>query len=128
MVKYKKDRQTIIHNYKDSSFRINKIWRTKSALLAIGLPLKVIKERALLFFVAGNGIWIGGKRDHGVFKWFTSNGKTKDMNYTQWITDLENVVTVYPNYICVTIIFLSQYEWFSYDCDIALNFICKTYM
>ncbi|XP_063410177.1 C-type lectin domain family 10 member A-like [Mytilus trossulus] len=27
--------------------------------------------------------WIGGKYDNGVYKWFTSDGKTKHMNYTR---------------------------------------------
>ncbi|XP_071147593.1 uncharacterized protein [Mytilus edulis] len=72
---------------------------------------------------SGIDFWIGGKRDQGIFKWFTHDGQTKNMNYTRWAKDRSlapsNCVELWDRY---------QYKWYTYECHLDYNFICKTYL
>ncbi|XP_052102871.1 C-type lectin domain family 4 member F-like [Mytilus californianus] len=68
--------------------------------------------------------WIGGKTDHGVFKWFTSDGETKHMNYTRW--GIGGSWSKSQTNRCAFLIEYLQYEWYAYDCDLNYHFICKT--
>ncbi|XP_071147464.1 C-type lectin domain family 10 member A-like [Mytilus edulis] len=71
-------------------------------------------------------VWIGGKNDHGVYKWFTSDGKTKHMNYTRWTN---TQTRQYRNRsVCAQLYDGVEYKWLKWNCDEAENFICKTYI
>lgn len=75
----------------------------------------------LHFFVASD-FWIGGKKDNGTFKWFTSDGQTTDMKYTRFAHEESEYI-----YMCVELWEYFQYKWYNYKCDLKYNFICKTY-
>ncbi|VDI19046.1 Hypothetical predicted protein [Mytilus galloprovincialis] len=72
---------------------------------------------------SGIDFWIGGKRDQGIFKWFTHDGQTKNMNYTRWAKDISLL-----SYKCVELWHVYQYKWYTYGCHMDYNFICKTYL
>ncbi|XP_076085501.1 C-type lectin domain family 10 member A-like [Mytilus galloprovincialis] len=72
-------------------------------------------------------VWIGGKNDHGVYKWFTSDGKTKHMNYTRW-TNTQTQYNTRNRSLCAQLYDDVEYKWLKWNCDVAENFICKTYI
>ncbi|CAG2189546.1 unnamed protein product [Mytilus edulis] len=72
-------------------------------------------------------VWIGGKNDHGVYKWFTSDGKTKHMNYTRW-TNTQTQYNTRNRSLCAQLYDDVEYKWLKWNCDEAENFICKTYI
>ncbi|CAC5401165.1 HMCN [Mytilus coruscus] len=77
----------------------------------------------------GTSVWIGGKRDRYRYKWFTSDGKTKTMNYTRWAPGEPKIYDPkYSHYICVNLWPRHQYKWDDFVCSHKLNFICKTYL
>ncbi|CAG2248967.1 unnamed protein product [Mytilus edulis] len=72
--------------------------------------------------------WIGGKNDHGVLKWFTSDGKTKHMNYTRWFRVRSYQYPESNSSICAHLNDGVDYKWFTWDCNESFNFICKAYI
>lgn len=72
----------------------------------------------------GTEFWIGGKRQGDVYKWVTSDGKTKDMNYTRWALGEPNGSGSY----CVEIDKRFQYKWNDSACVWSQHYICKLYM
>ncbi|CAC5385982.1 MRC [Mytilus coruscus] len=71
-------------------------------------------------------VWIGGKQiSDGTYKWVTSNGETRGMDYTRWTPDEPKPK---DSYKCVNLWKTHHYKWDDYDCDVGLNFICKIYI
>lgn len=81
-------------------------------------------------FVLASFFWIGGKKVHGEYKWFTSDGNTKDMSYTNWRNgEVPPPLSESHRSTCTMSRDNYQYKWFHYYCDASfINFICKTYI
>ncbi|XP_071147476.1 C-type lectin domain family 10 member A-like [Mytilus edulis] len=72
--------------------------------------------------------WIGGKNDNGAFKWFTSNGETKHMNYTRWFNGRRYQHNANYRSMCAHLNRGTEYKWFMWNCDTQFKFICKIYI
>lgn len=72
-------------------------------------------------------VWVGWKREREVVKWFTSDGKSKYMNFTRWASGGPNLYSSITLLDCVCLDDHSQY-WIILDCAYGLKFICNIYL